>query len=107
MSATVHPMPGIRPGRHDPLTLQEMLASVREIERTADWLLKHHVCLLGFRCNRRGPLITVAPHPRVYILSKGAAERCEFRQVGALRYERWEFARNGVRITWEEVVCVH
>lgn len=107
MSASVHILPGGRKSLQEPLTLQQMLAGVREIEHTANWLLTHQICVLGFRCSRLGLLITVAPHPRIYILAKGTAERCEFRQIGALRYERWEFARSTVRVTWEEVVCVH
>lgn len=106
MSASVHYLRQ-QPECRAPLTLVEMLASIKQIKRATDWLLRHHICVLGFRCSRKGPVISVAPHPNVYALAHGEAERCGYQQKGALRHERWEFSSQGIRITWEEVVCVH
>ena len=94
--------------RRDPLTFAQMIATLKDIEAICDWLTKNQVCVLGFRCSRSGPVVTVAPHPKVYALAKGDAERGEFRQVGALRHECWSFkTRRGVLVCWEDVRCVH
>lgn len=98
----------MNPHRQEPLTFVQMLASLKDIEAICAWLAKNQVCVLGFRCSRTGPVVTVEPHPRVYALAKGDAYREGFRQVGAARHECWSFkTRRGVTVCWEEVRCVH
>lgn len=105
MIATVHPF---HLADKPPLTLPQFMASLALIESTMAWLLGRQIAILGFGCTRKGPLITVAAHPAVYMAAKGSAERRGYRQVGALRHELWAFsARGGVEVCWEEVVCVH
>lgn len=105
MSATIHQFAH---RRGEPMTLSQFMASLGLIESTIDWLSRNHVSVIGFGCTRNGPVITVAPHPSVYIAGKGEAERIGYRQIGALRHELWSFkARGDVVVCWEEVVCVH
>lgn len=105
MTATIH---RYRSPDRAPLTVPQFMASLALIESTMTWLLGRQIAVIGFGCTRRGPLITVAPHPAVYMAAKGTAERRSIRQVGALRHELWTFAaRGGVEVCWEEVVCVH
>lgn len=97
------PLPALGHGR---MTLAGVFAALPKIERAMDWLTKHHVAVVGFGCTRKGPVVTVAAHPAVYILAHGRAERREQRQAGATRHETWSFATDeGVDIVWEETVC--
>lgn len=99
-TATIHKLP--RP----PITLAQFITSLERIETAISWLLGKQIAILGFRCTRRGPCITVAPHPAIWSAARGAAERRSYRQIGALRHELWAFTtREGVDVLWEEVVC--
>ena len=106
MSALVIPFE--RPAERSPMTLAGVLAALPRIEHTMAWLGRHQIAVIGFGCTRKGPVVTVAAHPAVYMLAHGRAERREQKQVGAVRHEMWSFPTdNQVDIVWEEVVCVH
>ena len=94
--------------KRPPLNIRQASLALVAIEHTLNWLDRHQVCHRGFGFGPQGAEILAVACPTLYMLAKGAAERCGIEQVGAYCFEVWSFRnKEGVEIFWQEVVCVH
>ena len=79
------------------------------VARSLRWLDAHGIKPLSVNLSTLSavPTISVEPHPRLYGMFAGRAERRGYRQEGVKRYEVYEAVdiTTRVRVYWQEVVC--
>ena len=93
---------------HSRRTIHPLDGQLPRVARTLRWLDAHVIKHLSVNASILSamPTISVEPHPRLYGLFDGRAERRGYRQEGARRYEVYEAVdvATRVRICWQEVV---